>query len=419
MEEIIVKQNERHIYSSQTYGLKPIALTSVEEQKYQRIDTLNQELNRVLGGGIVPGSIILLGGEPGIGKSTLALQLTIQLSSLKSLYISGEESAAQIKLRATRLGNVHSNIFLLSETNIEKIINIMEDDPPQIVIIDSIQTLYAEYIESSPGSVSQIRECASRLIRWAKNKMIPMFIIGHIVKDGSLAGPKTLEHMVDTVLQFEGDKQYLFRILRTIKNRFGSTSEIGIFEMQGSGLIEISNPSEIFLSHSQENLSGIAVAASINGNRPYLIEIQSLVSSAVYGTPQRSSIGFDLRRLNMLLAVLEKRAGFRLAAKDVFLNVAGGLRIEEPSVDLAVAAAVLSSNADLAIEKKICMTGEISLSGEVRPVHRIDQRVSEAIKLGFEKIILPSGNKNMIKKTDAIQLIFIDKIAQLPKLLFG
>ncbi|MCX7986026.1 MAG: DNA repair protein RadA [Bacteroidales bacterium] len=418
VEEVISIQPEKRTISSPNTS-RAITLSSVSEQDFSRIDTQNNEINRVLGGGLVPGSVVLLGGEPGIGKSTLALQMAISLKNLKTLYISGEESASQIKLRGQRLGDIHDNLYILCETNIDSIHAVVENEQPNLVIIDSIQTLFAEYIESSPGSVSQIRECASRLIRLAKSRSIPLFIIGHIVKDGSLAGPKTLEHMVDTVLQFEGDRQYLFRILRTTKNRFGSTSEIGIFEMQGKGLIEVPNPSEIFLSHSEENLSGIAVAATINGNRPYLIELQSLVSSAVYGTPQRSSIGFDLRRLNMLLAVLEKRAGFRLAAKDVFLNVAGGLKIEEPSVDLAIAAAILSSNADLPIGKKICMAGEISLSGEIRPVYRVDQRVAEALKLGFQKFVLPIGNRKMIKNVGEMEILYISKIEQLPKILFG
>jgi DNA repair protein RadA/Sms len=419
VEEVVSKENERFVNSISSSSVKAYTLTNVVDIDIQRIDTKNNEFNRVLGGGIIPGSVILLGGEPGIGKSTLALQIALQLDSYKTLYISGEESASQIKLRALRLGKIHDKILLLPETNIESILSLLEQEQPQLVIVDSIQTLYAQYIESSPGSVSQIRECTSLLMRYAKKSAVPVLIIGHIVKDGSLAGPKTLEHMVDTVLQFEGDRQYLFRILRTTKNRFGSTSEIGIFEMQGSGLIEVPNPSEIFLSHNQENLSGIAVAATINGNRPYLVEIQSLVSSAVYGTPQRSSIGFDLRRLNMLLAVLEKRAGFRLASKDVFLNIAGGLKVDEPSVDLAIAAAILSSNADIAISKKICMAGEISLSGEIRPIYRIDQRINEANKLGFEKIIVPLGNKKSIKNTSSIEIVFVNKIEQLPKVLFG
>lgn len=419
VEEVISTQPERQVPTNAIRASQVITLASVAERDFSRIDTAVGEINRVLGGGLVLGSVILLGGEPGIGKSTLALQVALGLSNLKTLYISGEESASQVKLRAQRLGKIHDNLLILCETNIDAIYAAIEHEQPQLVVVDSIQTLYAEYIESSPGSVSQIRECASRLMRLAKNRAIPVFMIGHIVKDGSLAGPKTLEHMVDTVLQFEGDRQYLFRILRTTKNRFGSTSEIGIFEMQGTGLVEVPNPSEIFLSHSQENLSGIAVAATINGNRPYLIELQSLVSSAVYGTPQRSSIGFDLRRLNMLLAVLEKRAGFRLAVKDVFLNVAGGLKIEEPSVDLAVAAAILSSNADIAIDKKTCMAGEISLSGEIRPVYRVDQRVAEAIKLGFQQMILPLANKKAIKYAGEMEIRYISKIEQLPKVLFG
>ncbi|MGC8824479.1 MAG: DNA repair protein RadA [Bacteroidales bacterium] len=419
VEEVISSQPERQSLITTVRSSRIVTLASVTESDFSRIDTGISEINRVLGGGLVPGSVILLGGEPGIGKSTLALQTAMVLSNLKTLYVSGEESASQVRLRAQRLGTIHNNLLILCETNIDVISAAIEQEQPRLVVVDSIQTLYAEYIESSPGSVSQIRECASRLMRLAKSQAVPFIMIGHIVKDGSLAGPKTLEHMVDTVLQFEGDRQYLFRILRTTKNRFGSTSEIGIFEMQGNGLMEVPNPSEIFLSHSDEKLSGIAVAATINGNRPYLIELQSLVSSAVYGTPQRSSIGFDLRRLNMLLAVLEKRAGFRLAAKDVFLNVAGGLKIEEPSVDLAVAAAILSSNADIAIDKKTCMAGEISLSGEIRPVYRVDQRVAEAMKLGFQQMILPLANKKGIKNAAGMEIRYISKIEQLPKILFG
>ncbi len=421
VEEVVTKEPDRFSSSSlSSQSFKLITLTDVQQLEVKRIDTQCGEFNRVLGGGLVPGSVTLLGGEPGIGKSTLALQIALQLDHLKTVYISGEESANQIKLRAERLGKVHPNILLVCETSIEAILSALEQAKPQLVIIDSIQTIYADYIESTSGSVSQIRECTGRIIKYAKSNSIPVILIGHIVKDGSLAGPKTLEHMVDTVLQFEGDRQYLYRILRTTKNRFGSTSEIGIFEMQGNGLNEVSNPSEIFLSHSEELLSGIAVAATINGNRPYLIEIQSLVSSAVYGTPQHSSIGFDLRRLNMLLAVLEKRAGFRLAAKDVFLNIAGGLKIEEPSVDLAIAAAILSSNADIAIAKDICLAGEVSLSGEIRPVFRVEQRIAEAKKLGFSQIILPVANKKAIKNTSSdLNFIFIHKIDQLPRVLFG
>jgi DNA repair protein RadA/Sms len=373
-----------------------------------------------LGGGIVQGSVVLLGGEPGIGKSTLALQLVLRLSNTRTLYISGEESAEQIKLRAQRLGTLNNNCHLLCETSLELILATLEDFKPDLVVIDSIQTLYAEYIESTPGSVSQIRECTSRLLRYAKNSSVPVFLIGHIVKDGSLAGPKVLEHMVDTVLQFEGDRQYLYRILRATKNRFGSTSEIGIFEMQASGLIEVLNPSEILITHSDEKLSGIAIAVTINGIRPYLIETQALVSSAVYGTPQRSATGFDFRRLNMLLAVLEKRAGFKLGVKDVFLNLAGGIRVDDPAIDLPITAAILSSNVDLVISRKTCLSGEISLSGEVRPVYRIEQRIAEAEKLGFERIIVPKANqKNLKNFSKKIEISVISKIEQLPKLLFG
>ena len=420
VEEIVVKETGRNFDKSSIGILKPTPISQVQYSENKRIDTLSGELNRTLGGGIVPGSIILLGGEPGIGKSTIALQLALRLTKIKVLYISGEESAEQIKLRADRLGGNNENCHILCDTSLDRIIACIEDFNPGLVIIDSIQTLFAEYIESSPGSVSQIRECASRLLRVSKSKAIPMILIGHIVKDGSLAGPKVLEHMVDTVLQFEGDRQYLYRILRATKNRFGSTSEIGIFEMQGKGLVEILNPSEILISHSDEALSGVSVAATINGIRPYLIETQALVSSAVYGTPQRSSTGFDLRRLNMLLAVLEKRAGFRLATKDVFLNIAGGIKVDDPAIDLPIAAAILSSNANLAIARKICLSGEISLSGEIRPVYRVEQRIIEAEKLGFEKILVSKANdKNLKSLSKKIDITFINKIDQLPKLLFG
>jgi DNA repair protein RadA/Sms len=369
---------------------------------------------------MVPGSVILLGGEPGIGKSTIALQLALKLKDIKTIYVSGEESAEQIMLRAQRLGGTNANCHLLCEVSLDKILTCLEDANPGLVIIDSIQTLNAEYIESSPGSVSQIRECASRLMRYAKNSSVPVILIGHIVKDGGLAGPKVLEHMVDAVLQFEGDRQYFYRILRSTKNRFGSTSEIGIFEMQGNGLVEVLNPSDILITHSDEQLSGIAIAATINGIRPYLIETQALVSSAVYGTPQRSSTGFDLRRLNMLLAVLEKRAGFKLATKDVFLNIAGGMKVDDPAIDLPIAAAILSSNANLFISRKACLSGEISLSGEIRPVYRIEQRIAEAEKLGFEKIVVAKANqKNLKGHSGKIELAFITKIDQLPKTLFG
>lgn len=419
VEEVIVKDFTRGNEKNTGLAAKPTLLNDVEYSEKKRLDTLSSELNRTLGGGIVPGSLILLGGEPGIGKSTIALQLALRLKKVKTLYISGEESAEQIKLRAERLASSNEVCHLFCETSLDKIIATCEDFKPGLVIIDSIQTLYAEYIESSPGSVSQIRECTSRLLRFAKSSSSPVILIGHIVKDGSLAGPKVLEHMVDVVLQFEGDKQYLYRILRSAKNRFGSTSEIGIFEMSGNGLVEVLNPSEILITHSDERLSGVSIAATINGIRPYMIETQSLVSSAVYGTPQRSSTGFDLRRLNMLLAVLEKRAGFKLASKDVFLNIAGGIKVDDPAIDLPIAAAILSSNADLYIPRKTCLSGEISLSGEIRPVYRIEQRVGEAQKLGFERIIVAKGNQKYLKNFTKIEVVYIGKIEQLPKLLFG
>lgn len=420
VEEIVVKETSRGPEKSGGILARPTPISEVPFSENKRIDTLSEELNRTLGGGIVPGSLVLLGGEPGIGKSTIALQLALRLKNIKTLYISGEESAEQIKMRAQRLGELNDNCHLLCETSLDRIIPAMEEFVPELVIIDSIQTLMAEYIESSPGSVSQIRECTSRLMRYAKSSSVPVVLIGHIVKDGSLAGPKVLEHMVDAVLQFEGDRQYLYRILRSAKNRFGSTSEIGIFEMKGNGLVEVKNPSEILITHSDEQLSGIAIAATINGIRPYMIETQALVSSAVYGTPQRSSTGFDLRRLNMLLAVLEKRAGFRLSAKDVFLNIAGGIKVDDPAIDLPIAAAILSSNADLAIHRKTCLSGEISLSGEIRPVYRIEQRIAEAEKLGFERILISKGNQKSIKHMgNKIEIAYISKIEQLPKVLFG
>lgn len=420
VEEVVVKETNRGFDNTSGKSIKPVPISQVQYDDNKRINTQSEELNRTLGGGLVPGSVVLLGGEPGIGKSTLALQLSLRLHDVKTLYITGEESAEQVKLRAHRIGIDNGNCNILCETSLDNIILSIEDFKPGLVIIDSVQTLYAEYVESSPGSVSQIRECASRLLKLAKQQTIPLILIGHIVKDGSLAGPKVLEHMVDTVLQFEGDRQYLYRILRATKNRFGSTSEIGIFEMQGKGLIEVLNPSEILISHSDEQLSGIAIAVTINGIRPYLIETQALVSSAVYGTPQRSSTGFDTRRLNMLLAVLEKRAGFRLAVKDVFLNIAGGIKVDDPAIDLPIAAAILSSNADLVISGKTCLSGEISLSGEIRPVYRIEQRIAEAERLGFERIIVSKANQKTLKNySNKIEVIFINKIEQLPKSLFG
>jgi DNA repair protein RadA/Sms len=369
---------------------------------------------------LVAGSVVLIGGEPGIGKSTLALQMALKSDNLKILYISGEESVQQIKLRADRLNIKNENCYLLAETQIETILSHFENMKPQLVIIDSIQTMYSEYIESSPGSISQIKECTARILKYAKSSATPVILIGHITKEGSLAGPKVLEHIVDAVLQFEGDQHYMYRILRSTKNRYGSTSEIGIFEMQDTGLKEILNPSEILITHNNEKLSGIAVSAIINGLRPFLIETQALVSSAVYGVPQRSAIGFDFRRLNMLLAVLEKRAGFRLATKDVFLNLAGGIKVDDPAIDMAIIAGVLSSNFDIPVNNKICLSGEVGLSGEIRPVTRIDQRISEADKLGFEQIIISGYNKKGISLSKyKIQVVFVNKIEELCKQLFG
>lgn len=365
-------------------------ITATEEM---RIDMQSAELNRVLGGGLVPGSLVLLGGEPGIGKSTLALQVLMRMGERRTLYASGEESAKQLKLRAERLAGNPENLYIMAETSLERILDSVTDLQPDLVVIDSIQTIGTETIEASIGSLSQVRECAARILQYAKEKNVPFIIVGHINKEGSLAGPKVLEHIVDTVLQFEGDQHYIYRILRAQKNRFGSTSELGIFQMQQDGLREVTNPSELLLSGNREGLSGIAIAAAVEGVRPLLIEVQALVASAAYGTPQRSSTGFDGRRLNMLLAVLEKRVGFKLLQKDVFVNIAGGLRVNDPAIDLAVLAAVLSSNMDVALDTNICLTGEVGLSGEIRPVNRIDQRIREAEKLGFEQIIIPAGQK--------------------------
>lgn len=371
---------------------KPVLISDVETTEETRIKTPSNELNRVLGGGLVPGSLVLIGGEPGIGKSTLVLQVVVKLKDKRTLYVSGEESVKQLKLRAERLNAGNSECYIVSETSLEQIFVHIQNIQPDVVIIDSIQTISTELIESSPGSVSQVRECAAHLLKYCKTSGTPMLLIGHINKEGSIAGPKVLEHIVDTVLQFEGDQHYMYRILRSIKNRFGSTSEIGIYEMQQNGLREVSNPSELLLSQNHSGLSGVAIASAIEGIRPFLIEVQALVSSAAYGTPQRSSTGFDLRRLNMLLAVLEKRAGFKIAQKDVFLNIAGGIKVNDPAIDLAVISAILSSNVDIAIEKQVCVAGEVGLSGEIRPINRIEQRILEAEKLGFAKMIIPDFN---------------------------
>ena len=399
---------------------QPIALSQVEAQEEPRILTADGELNRVLGGGIVPGSITLIGGEPGIGKSTLLLQTVVRMPGMKVLYVSGEESERQIKLRADRIPNHTADVLLLCETRLEQIFAHIKNVKPDLVIVDSIQTMAVESVESSPGSVTQIRECAASLLKFAKESGVPVILVGHITKDGVIAGPKVLEHIVDTVLQFEGDLHYMYRILRSIKNRFGSTSELGIYEMRGDGLRQVDNPSEMLLTQSNAGLSGTAVAATIEGVRPFLIETQALVSSAVYGTPQRSSTGFDLRRLNMLLAVLEKRVGFKLGAKDVFLNIAGGIRVTDPAIDLSVIASVLSSNVDTAIERSVCMAGEVGLSGEIRSVTRISQRVSEAAKLGFNRILIPQGNvKGLDLQNAGIEVVPVSTVEEALRELFG
>ena len=409
---------------------KPLRLQDIAAKEEPRISTNDAEFDRVLGGGLVPGSIILLGGEPGIGKSTLTLQTILNMRDHRILYVSGEESAHQLKMRAERLSSAFSNqdsllsanenLLVLTETSLERIFEQIKELKPDLVIIDSIQTIATEEAESSPGSITQVRECASALLRFAKSSGIPVILIGHINKEGSLAGPKILEHIVDTVIQFEGDQHYMYRILRSIKNRFGSTSELGIYEMQQNGLRQVSNPSELLLTQDHEGLSGIAISSAIEGIRPFLVETQALVSSAAYGTPQRSATGFDQRRLNMLLAVLEKRVGFKLMQKDVFLNIAGGLRVTDMAMDLSVIAAVLSSNVDTPIETGWCMAGEVGLSGEVRPVNRIEQRVAEAEKLGFSHIIIPRYNlqgSNLSKYN--IELHPVRKVEEALSALFG
>jgi len=415
VEEVISKPDEkRKKYQAEDFKSIPTPVNEITFEKETRIDTRSEELNRVLGGGIVPGSIVLIGGEPGIGKSTLLLQVALNMSKSKILYVSGEESNQQLKMRADRIGINNANCFILNETFTGEIFRHIGEMGPDIIIIDSIQTLYTDSLESSAGSISQIRETAGELQRFAKTTNIPVILIGHITKDGSLAGPKLLEHMVDTVLQFEGDRHYGFRILRSVKNRFGSTSELGIFEMQSGGLREVSNPSEILLSQRDEEMSGVAIAAMIEGQRPMLIETQALVGPAAYGTPQRSSTGFDLRRMNMLLAVLEKRSGFKMSTKDVFLNIAGGIRVDDPAIDLAVVAAVLSSAEDMAISDNICFAGEVGLSGEIRAVSRIESRISEAEKLGFERIMVSRYNmKGIDKKQAKIEIIPIGKVQDL------
>lgn len=414
-----ITTNKNETFASTFSKNKAYPLSHTNTSQTSRIDTLSSELNRVLGGGLVIGSLVLLGGEPGIGKSTLALQVAIQLENIQTLYVSGEESLQQLALRAKRLRKKNENFLVLAETSLDTITEQILETNPQLVIIDSIQTLYSDNIDSVQGSISQVRECTSQLIKIAKNKNIPIIIIGHVTKDGYIAGPKMMEHMVDTVLQFEGDRHNEFRILRTTKNRFGSTSELGIFEMCQDGLHEVLNPSKTLLSQSDEELSGSSVTTAIEGNRALLLEIQALVGSATYGTPQRTSTGFDTRRLNMLLAVLEKRLNFKTLTKDVFVNIAGGIRIFDPAIDLAVVASILSSSIDISINPNHCFCGEIGLSGEVRSVNKIEQRIKEAEKLGFEQIFIPKGSYNSLKNIKfQINTVPIGKIQELARILF-
>jgi len=397
---------------------KPVAIQNVQYEQLPRITLLDNELNRVLGGGVVRGSVTLIGGEPGIGKSTLMLQIALSMN-VKVLYVSGEESASQIKMRADRTGITNQECFIVNDNSLDILFTHFNDVQPNMIVIDSIQTLHSPMLESAVGSVSQIRECTSQLIKYAKESGVPIFIIGHITKDGNIAGPKVLEHMVDTVLQFEGDRNHLFRLVRSIKNRFGSTNELGIYEMQANGLRQVSNPSEVLISTHDQHLSGIAIGAITEGLRPMLIESQALVSTAVYGTPQRSATGYDLRRLNMLLAVLEKRCGFRLGSQDVFLNMAGGIKVDDPSIDLAVVCSILSSSENMSIDGKDCFAGEVGLSGEIRPVARIEQRISEAEKLGFKRIFVSSYNKFSNTMSPKIEVKLVKKVDDVFEALFG
>ncbi|MBU3663217.1 MAG: DNA repair protein RadA [Bacteroidetes bacterium] len=422
VEEVIHKEKEdyKSTWKKESTGIsrKPVLLSQIEKGQEQRIILHDQELNRVLGGGLVPGSVVLIGGEPGIGKSTLLLQVALQFKKSKVLYISGEESDTQIKMRAERIPFANENCFLFTETSTQKIGKAFKELEPDLVIVDSIQTLQSEIIDSTPGSISQIKETAGEMIRFAKETGTPVFLIGHITKDGTLAGPKLLEHMVDTVLQFEGDRHHVYRILRSTKNRFGSTNEIGIYEMQGGGLREVSNPSEILITQREDSLSGVSISATLEGMRPLLIETQALVSAAVYGTPQRNSNGYDAKRLNMLLAILEKKCGLRMGLQDVFVNIAGGLRIEDPGIDLGIVAAIVSSYESMPISSKICFVGEVGLSGEIRAVSRIEQRISEAEKLGFETVYLSKFNK-LPKTSLKINVVEVAKLDELLQHLFA
>lgn len=421
VEEKISAKSSKNAAGGRRAKSKIQKVTEIELNEEPRIKMPSNELNRVLGGGLVAGSLVLIGGEPGIGKSTLVLQNILSIRSKKILYVSGEESAQQLKMRADRIGRMSDNVLIACETSLENIFEHIDEVSPELLIVDSIQTIASDEIESSAGSVSQVRECASRLLKYAKESNVPVLLIGHINKEGSIAGPKVLEHIVDAVLQFEGDSQYLYRILRSIKNRFGSTSEIGIYEMCQKGLREVTNPSEMLISRAgEENLSGVATGTTIEGMRPFLIEVQALVSTAAYGTPQRSVTGFDAKRLNMLLAVLEKRVGFKLAQKDVFLNIAGGIKVKDPALDLSVVSAILSSNVDMPVPKGYCMAGEVGLSGEIRPVIRLEQRIAEAEKLGMETILVPRNNlKGVDLNRFKIKIIEVSKTEEAFRALFA
>jgi len=419
IEEVVHKQtSSEKLFSGGPRRTSPHKIQDVTFSEKKRFLLSDNEFNRVLGGGLVVGSMTLIGGEPGIGKSTLLLDIALN-SGLKTMYVSGEESEEQIKLRSERIGTTDNECYLLTETNVQNILHHSKELSPTFIIIDSIQTLHTATIESSPGSISQIRECTAELLRYAKTTGVPIILIGHITKDGSIAGPKILEHMVDTVLQFEGDRNHVYRLLRSSKNRFGSTNELGIYEMSSTGMQQVENPSEILVSDFEDSLSGVAIAVTMEGARPMLIEVQALASTAAYGTPQRSSTGFDLRRLHMLLAVLEKRCGFRIGQKDVFLNLAGGIKVDDPSIDLAVVCAILSSNVDIAIEGKTCFSAEVGLSGEIRPVSRVVQRISEAEKLGYKRIFISKNSKGVTQGQFKIELIAVGKIEEVLRHLFG
>ncbi len=420
-ERVNVKGNKSATFERDSKAV-PLPISQIETRQETRLHMPSEELNRVLGGGLVAGSIVLIGGEPGIGKSTLVLQNILSIRGKRILYVSGEESASQLKMRADRIGRLSDNCYIVCDTSLENILGHIKQVEPELVVVDSIQTIASDAIESSAGSVSQVRECAAQLLRYAKASGTPVILIGHINKEGSIAGPKVLEHIVDAVLQFEGDRHYMYRILRSIKNRFGSTSELGIYEMVQRGLREVSNPSELLLSQSADDgeLSGMAIGVTLEGVRPFLIEAQALVSTAAYGTPQRSGTGFDSKRMNMLLAVLEKRVGFKLAQKDVFLNIAGGLKVNDPALDLSVICAILSSNVDMAVPRDVCMSGEVGLSGEIRPITRIEQRVLEAEKLGFSTILVPKNNmKGFDTSRLKIKIVEVTKVEEAFRALFA